>query len=71
MQIKKVTILNEKVLSGDYNFKIVYDLKGTRYFITNKNSVSLDRTMDKMKEVLAEVKESGATLIEVKLLAVV
>ena len=71
MQVKKVTILNDKVLSGDYNFRIVYDLGETRYFITNKNSVSLDRTINKMQSVLAEVKERGATIIEVKLLAVV
>lgn len=62
---------NKPTYTGEYNYRLVYITEnGEKYTKTNSYSIPLERVNQELKELFWGVDEIGATIIEVKVIAV-
>ena len=62
---------NKPTYTEEYNYKFVYITEnGKKYTKTNSYSIPLERVNQELKELFLGVDEIGATIIEVKVIAV-
>ena len=59
-----------RTYTQDYNYNIVYIENGKRTRKTNSNSMPLDQALADIRNCIQEIESTGATLVEVKLVAV-